>query len=584
MLIIPYWFYLASDNKCVGVCEFKSEKLPLKSNILSDSVEDHLSRYVEENLETCIDDFKSIKELGFDVLDEGKPDAKAIIAENNIVIRLEYPLIVSRRGARKELNNFYTTLNLDLADIYSMAEYISELEEKYRFLEKNALNLIVGFSGRDSSKLPPMSDSSFEVSSKVKWRKSSVKNTVENLLVSYVPLLRVIDTLNWQEINTDTRYKDSIYNYGMSIPNNVSINHLAVYFNYLDFWDSYFDLNCNGDICAPESAFSDMLPIGLQRYNFAYDLSFPVLVEIEDPGAFNNQGYSFSFMLESNIRNNRVMPALFQPIVVENERGTMLCDETKRTSGEVDISVVNSFDKTNIDGVEMIYTCIDSCYIGDTENGQLTTSLPVCFGGVLSFRKDGFETKFVKYDAYAGKEGELEVSINPEKELEVEVIKKILIKDKDGWKLSNRREELTLTDYAAVTFTKKSIDTTGDFDIIEVKQGSNEQVSVSEGLYEIEINLIAEEGYYVPPQAIGVSGDKVHIEAINISSFISGMTTINYTFTKDDMAKNKLTLYVLSADLTGIPISDRSITDLDVTSRFSDYTKKYYYELIPDLE
>ncbi len=69
-LILPYWYYLSSSNDCIGECAFESQILRLKDG--EDSVEGQLSKYVEENLEECIDGFKGIEELGFEV-EEGKP-------------------------------------------------------------------------------------------------------------------------------------------------------------------------------------------------------------------------------------------------------------------------------------------------------------------------------------------------------------------------------------------------------------------------------------------------------------------------------------------------------------------------------
>ena len=52
-LIIPYWFFLASPNSCVGECKFEGRELPLKKSTLYDSIEAQLARYVENNLR-CI--------------------------------------------------------------------------------------------------------------------------------------------------------------------------------------------------------------------------------------------------------------------------------------------------------------------------------------------------------------------------------------------------------------------------------------------------------------------------------------------------------------------------------------------------
>ncbi len=462
-----------------------------------------------------------------------------------------------------------------------MAEYLTGLEQKYRFLERAALNLIVGFSGMDSKKLPPMSDSAFELSSSVKWRKSLVKQNIRNTLMAYIPLLRVVDSLNWQEVDTGDYYADKLYNYGMTIPNNSSIDDFGISFSYLDFWDIYFDLNCNGEVCEPESAFTDLLPIGIQRYNFVYDLSFPVLVEIDDPSAFKDQGYTFNFMLESNIRNNRAMPALFEPLVSVIEEGSMLCDEDKRTSGNIRMEVSDALDGSKVDGVEVIYTCIDSCHIGEVKEGLLETSLPVCLGGALSFRKDDYETNYVMFDAFRGRADSIRVSMNPYKTLSVDVKKKILAKQGSEWVLDGEGD-IGESETAIVTLSKYSDE--GSYDILEVTKDSEQTVSLSEGTYEIEINLMSDRNFYIPPETREVDDEDVHIQEFNVTSPVIGRIRINYSFSKSEVLRSKLELYVLAADLFEIPLNERTVNDLGITNEFEDYTKKYYIELVPKLE
>jgi hypothetical protein len=571
--IVPYWFYLASPNSCVGKCRYGSKKMPLKKNALADSFEAQLAKYIDDNLAACIDDFKSIKELGYDV-EEGRANSDVIIAEDDVVVKLDYPITISKEKNKQELASFYISIPLDLKDIYDMAEYITNLEQKYRFIEKSTLNLLVAFSGKDSKKLPPMSDSDFGLTSKISWRKSVVRNKVRELLSTYTSVLQVVDTLNWQERDTGKLFGDKLYNYGMSIPNNISINDVEVSFDYLNFWDMYFDLNCNGEICKPESAFTDLLPIGMQRYNFAYDLSYPVLVEINDPYAFNGKGYSFNFMLESNLRNNRAMPALFEPLPSQAGQENLLCDENKRTSGEITINVKDSFDDNIIGGVDVIYTCIDSCYIGTIEEGIIKTALPVCFGGTLSFRKEGYETKYVSFDSYLEKKDVLNIGLNPIKQLSLDVKKKLLKKQGDEWTFSNVETDLVEGETAVVSITNGE-----GYDLFEVTKDSQEEISLAEGTFDIEVNVIDENGLYIPPEKKEYSGESVHLEAQNISNYISGSTSFSYTFTKEDIAEEKITFYVITADLGSL--DKIKIDDLAITSKLDDYSKKHYNALLP---
>ncbi len=563
-LIIPYWFYLESDNRCIGECSFASKKLPLKG---TRSVETELARYVDENIDSCLNGFDEIKELGFEVKENSRPKSKVIVAADDLVVQLDYPIEVSRNQNRIEFQNFYSRIGLNLNKIYRMADYIARLEREYRFIERASLNLIVGFSAKDERMLPPMSDSAFEAG-RTEWKRSIVKNNVEDIISSYIPLLRVTDTPNWQDIRTGDRYVSRLYNYGMQIPNNVSIHDLTVSFSYLDFWDIYFDLNCNGEYCQPESVFSDLLPISYQRYNFAYDLSFPVLVEIRDEDALDMEGFSFNYMLESNIRNNAPMPAYFTPLQAVKEQSSMLCDENKRTSGQIQLEVSDSLTGDAIDDAAVLYSCIDSCMLGSTKQGILDIALPVCLGGSLVIEKEGYETLYLSYDSSLGRPDSISIRLSPKKSIRVDIRKQLMRKQQDSWQLVG--EYGIEEDEQAILTLKKD-----DFQILEY--GIDENITLSKGTYEVDLSIIDENDYYIPSQEY----KGITIDEYNATSFVSGRTNLTFTLTEDDLLKEKITFYVISADLLSVPIDERTIDDLRID--YDIYNDRYKDKLQPRL-
>ncbi len=576
-LIIPYWFYLESQNNCEGRCDFSTKQIPLRTTSGVHSIEKQLSRYIEENIEFCFSDFNSLKELGFSVEELDSLQAGAVVAQRDVSVNLNYPLKISKDGSTIEVDRFTSRIDLDLQSIYDMAHRLTELQKEYRFLEKFTANLIVGFSGKDTAKLPPMSDSSFETSSNLRWQKSEVKNSLKSILSSYTPLLRVVGSSNYREVNTGNRFIDNTYNADMIIPGNET--HLAVNFNYLDLWEPYFDLNCDGENCQAESGFFDFLPVGIQRYQFAYDMSYPVLVEIEDPTAFNDQGYTFQFMLESNMRNNRPLPAVFTSLPAVESGDTQFCDLNKRTSGAITLSVDDSLSGSAVDGVDVFYSCIDSCYIGKIERGRLQTALPVCLGGTLSFMKEGYETSAIPYDASLNRADSLSVSMVPQKEFTLEVRKLQLSKLGDDWLYSGQESLLLEDESATVTIIRGN-----DIQFAEYSALHQDNITLSPGSYEIEIQLIAERRLDVPERTIKVEDETLNIDGYNSSSFLLGSSSYNHTFTASEMESNKIILYALSADLTAINLLDRRIQDLQVQGNFDELTGKYLFDLRPRLE
>ena len=74
---------------------------------------------------------------------------------------------------------------------------ISNLKQQFRFLERHTMSLISSFSSLDENKLPPTSDTRFEFGSTINWRKSEVKERIGQILTSYVSLLQVDGTRNY---------------------------------------------------------------------------------------------------------------------------------------------------------------------------------------------------------------------------------------------------------------------------------------------------------------------------------------------------------------------------------------------------
>lgn len=331
-LKIPYWWYLKSRNDCKGDCTFASKRPELRAT--DNSVEKQLERYVNKKFKDCLNNFEPFAEQGYKITEKGNLKTDVVIGAEDVNILVDYPITAEGPNSKTEMSQFVSEFPVNLDKIYGLATKITNLQIQHHFLEKHILDLIAAYSGVDKEKLPPMSDMQFNFGSSTSWQKTDVKNKVTGLLSSYVPMFQVDGTYNYERNYFDTELKQRLYDATILPVANSTFENIGASFTYLDFWPAYFDLNCKGEVCKPSSA-NGLLPIlGVQTYRFEYDLSFPVLVEVSDPFAFNNEGYRFNFFLEGNIRNNDYMPGNFTPLELlsESER-TQLCDV--RTSGNV---------------------------------------------------------------------------------------------------------------------------------------------------------------------------------------------------------------------------------------------------------
>jgi hypothetical protein len=587
---IPYWWHLDSENNCKENCEFTiipENKLFLKKRADKISIESQLEDYLKENLRTCLNDFTELKNQGFIIEEKGDIQPSIVVTEDDIIAYIDYPLEAEKAG-KQELSKFFVRFPLNIKKIYDTALLLTNMQGEYNFLERDVLNLIVGFSGVNKDKLPPMSETKFRVGKMVTWRRSNIENNLKGMLSSQIPLLQMYGTRNYAPHSfPGNPLLESLYNTGMLVPGSEEYTDLEVRFNYIPFWNIYFDLNCNGDLCRPESVATDIIGslIGIQNYNFVYDLSFPVEIEIYDPLAFNNQGYRFKFFLEGNIRNNEVMKADFSPIEGIFIESTMLCEENKRNSGEITINVNDYTTKQGLDDVQIAYSSYEeSCLIGATENGVFKGKFPVMLGGTISFLKEDYISYSQRFDTKLEKEDKLDITLKPKAAKKFIVKKKLMAKQGSTWILGNE-VELRNDEQAIVTLTRKSSLNEEDFTTSAIylgNQTTSGEIDIAPGTYDISISLLYDKPIIIPASKREYDDEDYTIPGFTLEEgFRTGGLAINYTFTKEDLKNNDITFYVLNPDIAAIPESQRVMEDINAVSEVDELSRKYKGSLVP---
>ena len=592
-LKIPYWWYLESSNNCEGTCKFTSKRPPLRQE--ENSIERQLNRYIEKNLPECINNFESLKEQGFEINQLGTIKADTKVAENDVVVVLDYSLEAKKEDITSTLDQFFVRIPVNLQKIYNLATEITNMQQKYRFLERQAMNLITSFSSVDKNKLPPVTDMRFEFGSTTSWRKSDVKNNVMQVLTSYIPLFQVDGTRNYNRDFYGSELKQRLYD-SMIIPvTNQQYNDLDATFNYLDFWPLYFNINCNGEICQPESASSNLLAfIGLQRYEFVYDVSFPTLVEVFDENALNGQGYKFNFFLEANVRNNKELESEFLPLeAADISIASFLCNLENRNSADVTIKAIDAAEAKPLSDVSVTLSVAgESCYIGNTnENGTLTTKFPTgTAGAVVSLLKPDYISKSQLFDASPDRKLSVEAKLDAVKDKKIAVKKKLVEKTSRGWEFTNKISDLKENEEAFVTMTRLSPLTEEDFDAVASIKGTNEeQIRLAPGKYEVNINTFLREDIRIPEKKekkrTGLFSEEEFtipgIEFNRQNPYPSGSLRMNVTITKEDLKKDTITFFAVSPALENVPEQQRSIEDLNQAAKIEEYSKVFAVLLTP---
>jgi len=588
-LSIPYWYHMKSPNDCFGQCDF----LTIPDNMLylhkqqgTPSIQGQLEEYMDDNLNNCLEDFKALKDQGFNVNVLGDIKTQISIQDNEIQVLVDYPLEFTKTS-KKEISKFFVKIPVNLRGTYNLAKEIVDLQAEYRYLEKHLLNLITGYSAVKSNRLPPMHETIIRFGGETTWQVNQVKRDIKQILSEWIQPLQVSNTANYEPIYGRNRLEDALYNSGMLIPVNGNYPDLEVSFMFHpDWWPIYFKINCKSGTCSPESISSNLLAIiGIQRYNFVYDVSYPVQVEIRNPSAFNYQGYTFQFAMESNIRANDVMEPNYIPWPIIDTGDSMFCDADKRNSGDITINVFD-YDNYKLSNANIIYTCFDqSCNLGKTEMGTITTKFPSCLGGTVSVVKPGFLAKSKPFDVNEGTTASMTFNLNPIRVMKFIVKKKLIEKRTRGiWFPTLRVVELKENEDAIILLEKVGDPTEEKLQSSASYKGNQtepSEIRIGEGDFKVTIYLMLDETIVIPRTEI--EDEEIPRQELP-KPYQSGGLIANFTFTNYNLKNSdQMVFYALSPNLYDVPERQRSIEDLEFALNIEEYSK-YWYGAWPRFE
>ncbi|MCK4521343.1 MAG: hypothetical protein KAU20_02130, partial [Nanoarchaeota archaeon] len=370
----------------------------------------------------------------------------------------------------------------------------------------------------------------------------------------------------------------------------------------------------------PETASSSFFSfIGIKRYNFYYDVSYPVLVDIYDSEAFNNQGYHFYAGLEANVRNNKALNCSGPGVsLIAPPTGSMFCDVNQ---GCADITIETKDAKTNraLEGVTVYYSSgRESCDKGFSKikNNMaiVEASLPQCVGTACSLNavKEGYWTYPKRYAVRCGDyssacindnvlcDGEnLKIELEPYRDNDIIVKKKMMVKQGQGgqWVFDNTAHDLNDKEYASIMLTKiKESADEEDFIVSSIYYGNESAIKLYPGIipgrYELRIDLMYKMGddeKVVFREVEECSGEELSDEkCVTVGPYefnetmIEGGAVLNISITKDMLdSYNALTFYALSSPDIATNYDVLDIYDIEEMGKTGEYSKKYKVELKP---
>jgi len=599
---VPYYLHVP------GRSSFRNYFVTTEAPTLG-QIELQISRYISNNLPVCVGGFEAVEEKGFLVIpDNNRIDALVKIRDDKVEFFVTYPLNITKGEIKTKMTKYDDIIRFPLKKYYDYAYEITGSELITQYLEGFGRALIQYHAGVDPSQLPPVyarSNKEYIVS----WSNAKVTSDIQGLLLSYVPGLQVKDTREYEAINLP--------------PNNNDVE--AAFFRYLtlDIFDepkpeiavSYYytgqpiDVRVQpsrGDIIRPNIKTTEgnsFIPQSRDNdYQFFYDLSFPVVVEIRgyEPQTEIPE-YTYMFGLEANlIENKRVLEWIFglgtadwdpsnfeitgdfevntpsgETYTPRAYTASLFCDQDTWLSGDVTITTKDMGTDRPLEGVSIVYGCgdYDECWVGTTElsnNGRSAEwvgKLPLCEGGYLALSKYGYGSKTLPLSTREGVNEWLPTQgLFKKKEIDVTVKKIVMEQDhvRDNWEWKSGSISLNppadidaSNEQIILTLTQKGFEAgTSPISATAVlgKGGTDkETIELIPGEYEVTGMFIDHEGKSIPKECARIckmpvvvcldyeyypKDDVVLDEAPWGGVELNDGTTGSFTITKDDLDKS----------------------------------------------
>ena len=572
---------------------------------MDNSVENMISGYVENNLDKCLNEFEGL--TNYEISAEDEKEVITTITEQDVVIDLLYVLDVKGLESEGEIDRFRTHIPLNFRRIYKMAFNITQAQQQINFLDYHAITLIDLFSGIDGDKLPPLTGTSFEKGAQTYWFKGEVEDRVTEMLTSYIPAMQVLGSKNYDaskyEPIEDPMVKGIYRN--MVVPLSESYRTIDSDMTYLPIWLIYLDITPNeGGIISPQTFFN-FFPIGLQRYNFAYDISYPVMITLTDTSAFYGDGYTLMFALESNIRNNDVINTSEVQLGMTDIQGesSMVCNINQRTSGDITVNIIDGLTGEPVEGAAITFSVgSEGCMIGSTDaEGTFTGKFPRGMGA-LQVSMNEYQTKSLFYGT-SKKDDSVDVVLEPFRYKNIKVMKRTIEKlGRNNWVYEGSLKELDENEQTILLLERVKEDIYDSEYSSPVNVGlDGGEIRLVPGEYKLNGQVMLNELMIIPASErkicitkiplIGcVDHDEYTIPEQQLDQSVSGGVEFdeinpnkNWVVTKQDLDNSEeIIIYVLSFSLKDLAQGAREIEDLNQMGKVFEITSENRIELEPE--
>ncbi len=548
LYFIPYWWYMKTPNNCNN-CYLTSDNMPVIPEI-----EEQINDYVTKNVAECV---MSGGLNGYSI-EAGEPEIETQVGKEKTVITAKYPVEAVRGGIKTKTTEFAAEVDVNLGGMLELAQEIIALEKENAVIEERIMHMLGAHMGASFDKLPPISEITHDYYL-IKWTKELVETQAKQVLNSYTPLLRFARTENENTIKTDGKYANGFYN-AMQITGLKKAYPFEASISYNN-WPVYFIIrpdSMTGEAHKQNFYYNIMQPFQTNTYEFYYDLSMPLLIQITDKKALNSEGYTLTFAVEANIRDNKDPtewnkgegtlgqwdPARAETKSTTTERTpgecvqnirkykcsideknydtqmqcvemcytskkktepkkpmqARFCDETQRISGMISIDVKSGGEALADAGIS--YSCgnYQACSLGITDPaGMLASKMPICYGGILTVHKEGYHTEKIPLTTQIGEVKTLNINLKKEKDYTIQYRKYKMERNAEGNAVLGKIQKPIAGQTAMINLERvKETPISAEFtQTIMLNGDETSTIKLVPGTYKISIQYLDEAGIVI---------------------------------------------------------------------------------------
>ena len=164
---LPYWHYQGEV------------RIPTQ-----EGMERQIAKFIETNLKSCM---TNLTQFGMDVEELGNISAQSVIADNEVLIQVTYPLRLTAPGLELTVDKYQTSLQVKLKQLYDLAYRITLFEIEHQYLENMTVDLM------SANKDIPFSNMEAKCTEST-WQNVNIQKITANMLAANIQNIRVANT------------------------------------------------------------------------------------------------------------------------------------------------------------------------------------------------------------------------------------------------------------------------------------------------------------------------------------------------------------------------------------------------------